>query len=313
MTGTTLAIGAYTAGELAALRDELGAAHIAGPDMLGGLDAAARAAVTAVAYKGQARFGAAEMDLLPRLGIVANYGVGYDAIDLAAARARGVAVTNTPDVLTDDVADLAVAMLLAQARDLIGADRFVRAGAWAATGAYPLQRKVSGARAGILGLGRIGRAIAARLAAFDMEIHYHARGPKQTPGWTFHADPVELARGVDFLVVALVGGPETAGYVSAAVIEALGPKGVLVNIARGSCVDEAALLDALETGRLGGAALDVFRNEPDIDPRFRALTNVVLQPHQASATDATRAAMARLQRDNIAAFHAGCPLPTPVV
>ncbi|TCP43298.1 2-hydroxyacid dehydrogenase [Rhodovulum marinum] len=313
MTGTTLAIGAYDADDLAALRDELGAAHVAGPDLLGGLDQATRAAVTAVAYSGQARFGAAQMDLLPRLGIVANYGVGYDAIDLAAARARGVAVTNTPGVLTDDVADLAVAMLLTQARGLVAADRFVRSGGWAGGGAWPLQRKIGGARAGILGLGRIGRAIATRLAAFGMEIHYHSRAPKQTPGWAFHADPVELARGVDFLVVALVGGPETAGYVSAAVIEALGPAGVLVNIARGSCVDETALLDALETGRLGGAALDVFRNEPDIDPRFHALSNVLLQPHQGSATHATRAAMARLQRDNIAAFHAGRPLPTPVV
>jgi len=312
MTGTTLAIGPYDAAEGAALAEELGATHLAGPDGLGAMAPEARAAVTAVAYKGHAAFGAEQMDMLPGLGIVANYGVGYDAIDVAAATERGIRVTNTPDVLTDDVADLAVAMLLAQVRDLVGAERFVRSGEWAEAGAYPLRRKASGARAGILGLGRIGREIADRLAAFKMEIHYHSRAEKPTPGWTYHADPVALAEGVDFLVVALVGGPETAGLVSKEVIEALGPQGVLVNISRGTCVDEGALLDALETGRLGGAALDVFLNEPDIDPRFRALSNVVLQPHQGSATHATRAAMARLQRDNIAAFLAGRAPLTPV-
>jgi lactate dehydrogenase-like 2-hydroxyacid dehydrogenase len=188
----------------------------------------------------------------------------------------------------------------------------VRSGAWGRDGEYPLQRKASGARAGILGLGRIGREIATRLAAFKMEIHYHSRAEKETPGWTFHADKVALARAVDFLVVALVGGPETQGYVSREVIEALGPTGVLINISRGSTIDEGALLDALEAGRLGGAGLDVFLNEPRIDPRFLALGNVVLQPHQGSATQATRAAMGQLQRDNIAAFRAGRPLLTPV-
>ncbi|WP_424511313.1 2-hydroxyacid dehydrogenase [Rhodovulum euryhalinum] len=291
---------------------ELGAVHLPGPEGLDRLAPENRAALRAVAYKGHAPFGAAEMDRLPGLGLIANYGVGYDAIDVHAARARGIRVTNTPDVLNDDVADLAVGMLLAQARGLVAADRFVRSGDWAAGRDFPLQRKASGARAGILGLGRIGREIADRLAAFKMEIHYHSRSEKETPGWIFHAEPVSLARAVDFLVVALVGGPETAGYVSAEVIEALGPDGVLVNISRGSCVDEAALLDALETGRIGGAALDVFVNEPRIDGRFLGLGTVVLQPHQGSATHATRAAMARLQRDNIVAFLAGRDPLTPV-
>lgn len=312
MTGTTLAIGPYDGAERTGLTEELGAGHIAGPEELDTMSAEARAAVTAVAYKGHAAFGGEQMDKLPALGIVANYGVGYDAIDVAAAATRGIRVTNTPGVLNDDVADLAVAMLLAQARGLVAAERFVRSGDWAAGAGFPLQRKASGARAGILGLGRIGREIADRLAAFKMQIHYQSRSEKDTPGWTFHTDPVALARQVDFLVVALVGGPETAGYVSAEVIEALGPEGVLINISRGTCIDEGALLDALEAGRLRGAALDVFLNEPAIDPRFLALDNVVLQPHQGSATHATRAAMAKLQRDNIAAFHAGRALPTPV-
>ncbi len=175
-----------------------------------------------------------------------------------------------------------------------------------------LNRKVSGGRAGIVGLGRIGREIADRLAAFKMDIHYFARSEKDTPGWTWHADPVALAGAVDYLVIALVGGKETEKFVSAEVIGALGPRGIVINISRGTTVDEAALLDALEQGRIAGAGLDVFLNEPDIDPRFYALDNVVIQPHQGSGTIETRAAMGQLQRDNIAALHAGSDLLTPV-
>jgi lactate dehydrogenase-like 2-hydroxyacid dehydrogenase len=231
---------------------------------------------------------------------------------VAAATARGIKVTNTPDVLSDDVADIAVAMLLMQGRRMVQGDAFVRSGRWQAGEEFPLNRKLSGGRAGILGMGRIGREIADRLAAFKMDIHYWARSEKPTPGWTFHADPVSLARSVDYLIVALVGGPDTRNMVSAEVLSALGPRGILVNISRGSVVDEAALLDALESGRLGGAGLDVFLNEPRIDPRFLALDTVVLQPHQGSGTVETRADMAKLQRDNIAALHAGKPLLTPV-
>jgi lactate dehydrogenase-like 2-hydroxyacid dehydrogenase len=191
-------------------------------------------------------------------------------------------------------------------------DAHVRSGAWAGGEEFPLNRKVSGRRAGIMGLGRIGRDIADRLAAFKMEMHYHSRSEKETPGWRYHADPVDLAASVDYLVVALVGGPETENYVSREVIEALGPDGVLINISRGSTVDEGALLDALEAGRLGGAGLDVFRDEPRVDPRFHALENVVLQPHQGSGTQETRAAMGKLQRDNIAAFLDGRDVLTPV-
>ena len=209
------------------------------------------------------------------------------------------------------MADLAVALLLAESRRMVAADVWTRAGNWP-QGEFPLARKMSGRRIGVLGLGRIGREIADRLAAFKAEIHYFARSEKPTPGWHWHADPVALAAAVDDLVIAVVGGPETAGLVSAEVIAALGPDGILVNISRGSVVDEAALLDALQQGRLRGAGLDVFLNEPRIDPRFLALSNVTLLPHVGSATHETRAAMGALQRQNILALLGDEPLVTPV-
>jgi len=274
-------------------------------------DIAAR--IKAVAFKGHDGFSADMMDALPNLGLIANFGVGYDTIDVAAATARGIKVTNTPDVLTDDVADLAVGMLIAQFRQIPQADAWVRSGNWASKGHYPLLRKVSGKRVGILGLGRIGQAVAKRLAAFDMEICYWSRQPKDTPdGWRHVATPTALAAEVDVLVVALSGGPETVGLCSAEVITALGPEGTLLNISRGTTVDEEALITALENGTLGGAALDVFASEPDPDPRFAALPNVLLQPHQASGTVETRQEMGELQRNNMAAFFAGTPLLTPV-
>lgn len=298
--------------ERARLRGAHPSVHVDGPADMAALDEATRAGIRAVAYKGHKPFGGAGMDLFPALGVIANYGVGYDAIDVAAASARGIRVTNTPDVLSDDVADLAVGMLIAQCRTMMRGEAHVRTGAWAREGEFPLNRKFSGNRAGVVGLGRIGREIADRLAAFKMEIHYHSRTEKQTPGWTYHADVVDLARAVDFLVVALVGGDETKNYVSREAIEALGERGVLVNISRGTTVDEAALLDALETGRIAGAGLDVFLNEPNIDPRFLSLQNVVLQPHQGSGSVETRRAMAVLQLDNITAFLEGRALLTPV-
>lgn len=308
----TLAIGPFNTAEREALSAEFGSTLLAGPADLARLDEGARAAVRAVAYKGGQPFGAAQMEMLPGLGIVANFGVGYDAIDVAAADARGVKVTNTPDVLNDDVADIAVALLIMTGRRMVQASDWARSGNWAERGEFPLNRKVSGGKAGILGLGRIGREIANRLAAFKMDIHYWSRSEKDTPGWTHHDDPVALAEAVDYLIVALVGGQDTAGMVSRQVIRALGPRGILVNISRGSVVDEEALLHALESGVLAGAGLDVFLDEPRINPRFYALDSVTVQPHQGSGTVETRAAMARLQRDNIAAFLAGRPLPTAV-
>ncbi|MCJ7871420.1 2-hydroxyacid dehydrogenase [Marinovum sp. 2_MG-2023] len=307
-----LAIGPYSASEAEAHGAALECVFLDGPDAVSGLDQATRDGVVAVAYKGHHPFGAAEMDLLPNLGVVANYGVGYDAIDVVAADARDIKVTNTPGVLNDDVADLAVAMWLMQGREMEQASAWARDGKWAGESPYRLNRKVSGAKVGVVGLGRIGREIADRLAAFKTEIHYHARSEKETPGWTYHADVVSLAGAVDFLFIALVGGPETENYVSKEAIAALGPRGVIVNISRGSTVDEGAMLDALEAGELAGAGLDVFLNEPDIDKRFYDLPNVVIQPHQGSGTHETRAAMAQLQRDNVSAFLAGEALKTPV-
>ncbi len=307
-----LAVGPYTEAERDAFIAELQPTFISTRAELDALDDAACAAIKAIAYKGHRPFGPAEMDRFENLGVVANFGVGYDAIDVDAASERGIKVTNTPDVLNDDVADLAIAMWLMQGREMRQAEAWVRDGSWAEKGSSPLNRKVSGGTVGIMGMGRIGRDIADRLAAFKTEVHYHARSQKETPGWTYHADPVELAKAVDYLFVALVGGPETEKYVSKEVIAALGERGVIINISRGSTIDEEAMLDALESGALAGAGLDVFVGEPKVNPRFVKLDNVVLQPHQGSATHETRAAMAKLQRDNVAAHLAGNDLLTPV-
>ncbi|EAU42549.1 D-isomer specific 2-hydroxyacid dehydrogenase family protein [Fulvimarina pelagi HTCC2506] len=277
------------------------------------LDEAARNKIEAIAYIGHHAFGGDLMDLFPNLGLIANNGVGYDAIDVDAASQRNIKITNTPDVLSDDVADLTVAMLLAQLRSLSRAEQHVRSGAWDQKQPFPLQRKMSGGKVGIIGLGRIGREIADRFAAFKMEIHYWSRKSKDTPdSWIYHENALDMMGAVDFAVVALVGGPATEDFVTKEMIEALGPRGILVNISRGTTVDENAMIEALQDGRLGGACLDVFRNEPHADKRFYDMENVVLQPHQASATVETRAAMGKLQRDNVKAFIAGQPLLTPV-
>lgn len=246
----------------------------------------------------------------PRLEVISIYGVGYDAVDLAAARARGIKVANTPDVLTDDCADLAVAMLLALARGVVKAEAFAR-GPWT-QGAFPLTRRVTGMRVGILGLGRIGTEVARRLEGFRCEIAYAARSQRDVP-WAYEPDPMALAARSDALIVTALANAETRHIVNAPVIAALGPQGLLVNISRASNIDEAALLDALEAGRLGGAALDVFEGEPNLNPRFLSLSNVLLQPHHASGTLETRKAMGQLMRDNLTAHFAGRPLLTPVL
>jgi lactate dehydrogenase-like 2-hydroxyacid dehydrogenase len=251
------------------------------------------------------------MQALPKLKVVANFGVGYDSVDVAHATQRGIKVTNTPGVLNDDVADLAVALLLAVRRRLVAADRYVRQGGWLKAN-YPLCEKLSGSKVGILGLGRIGKTLARRLAAFDCELHYHGRQEQAGQAFRYHADLVAMAREVDNLVAILPGGAATKGIVSRAVLEALGPKGVFVNVGRGSAVDEAAMVELLVSGKLGGAGLDVFVDEPRVPEQLFALDNVVLQPHQGSATAATRAAMGYLVVDNLDAHFAGRPLLTPV-
>jgi lactate dehydrogenase-like 2-hydroxyacid dehydrogenase len=257
--------------------------------------------------------GKALIDGLPKLEIVGVYGVGVDAVDLATARARGIRVTNTPDVLTIGVAELALALMLAVARRIAYNDRYVRAGRWPKEGDPVLANNLAGKRLGILGLGRIGHAVARRASAFDMQICYCGPHRKDDVDHQYVPDLVEMARAVDCLVVTCLGGPTTKGLVDRRVIEALGPQGWLINVARGSVIDVPALVEALVQGKLGAAGLDVFASEPDVPAALLAMDNVVLQPHQASATWETRDAMGQLVVDNLTAHFAGEPLPTPVV
>jgi lactate dehydrogenase-like 2-hydroxyacid dehydrogenase len=270
--------------------------------------------VEAIATRGDLGASEAMIAACPKLKMISVFGVGYDAVHLASCKARGIRVSNTPDVLTEDVADIAVAMLLALVRRTGPAEAWVRSGDWAAKGMFPLTRKVSGTRAGILGLGRIGMAIARRLQGFGMDIAYSARAPKPgAEGWAFVPDAVALAERSDHLFVALAATAETRHIVNARVLEALGPDGTVINISRAANVDEAALLDALEGGRIAGAALDVFEGEPNLNPRFLSAPNVLLQPHHGSGTVDTRKAMGKLMRDNLTAHFAGQPLLTPVL
>ncbi|MBD8687608.1 MULTISPECIES: 2-hydroxyacid dehydrogenase [unclassified Rhizobium] len=269
--------------------------------------------IRGIATRGELGASRELIEALPNLEIISIYGVGYDAVDLAAARERNIRVTNTPDVLTKDVADLAVGMMLAQARGMIGGDAWVRTGDWT-RGAYPLKSRAHGKRVGVLGLGRIGFEVARRLAGFDMDIAYSSKAPKDhAADWTFIADPVELAARSDFLFVTLAASAETRHIVDRKVIEALGPEGMLINVSRAANIDEEALLDALETRTLGSAALDVFAGEPHLNPRFLKLDNVLLQPHMASGTFETRKAMGALVFDNLSAHFDGRTLPTPVL
>jgi lactate dehydrogenase-like 2-hydroxyacid dehydrogenase len=273
--------------------------------------AAHAASVDAVVSSGKTGVTAALLDALPNLKLVAHFGVGYDNVDVERARARGVVVTNTPDVLTDCVADLAMALLVDVARGISAGDRYVRAGRWLEA-PMPLATRVSGKRLGILGLGRIGRAIAARAEGFDMEIRYHNRRQVPDSPYRYEHSLAGLASWCDFLMLATSGGEATRGIVSGAVIEALGPKGFLVNIARGSVVDQPALVAALRERRIAGAALDVFADEPRVPEELLALDNVVLAPHIASATTETRAAMGQLVLDNLASFFETGRTLTPV-
>lgn len=266
----------------------------------------------AVATRGELGASAALIDLCPKLEIIACYGVGVDAIDLARARARGVRVTNTPDVLTEDVADFAFALVLAHLRKLIDGDAHVRSGAWS-VGSLPLGSSLRGKTLGILGFGRIGRAIARRAEGFGVTIAYCDVAPAAGCAFAYYENSVALASASDILVAAVAGGEATRNVVDAGVFEALGPTGLFVNVSRGSVVDEPALIDALARKRIGGACLDVFWNEPNVDRRLFDFDNVILQPHQSSGTVETRQAMGKLVRDNLEAHFAGRPLLTPVV
>lgn len=272
------------------------------------------AEVRGIVTRGDLGANRAMIEACPNLEIVVVYGVGFDAVDLDACRERGVRVTNTPDVLTKDVADFGVAMMLGLSRNLVAGEAWVRSGDWAAHGVLPLSRRVWGKRAGVLGLGRIGYQIARRLAAFDMQISYSDVAPKDyAADWAFVADPVDLARQSDYFFVALAASAETRHIVGREVIEAVGPEGMIINISRAANIDEQALIPALSAGTLGAAALDVFEDEPNLDPRFLDLPNVLLQPHQASGTVETRKDMGQLMRDNLTAHFSGRPLLTKVI
>ena len=271
--------------------------------------------IRAIFASGESKVTAELIAQLPALEIISVMGVGYDGIDVAAAKAQGVMVTHTPDVLNDDVADLAIGLMLSTARQLPAADRHVRTGLWP-QGLMPLARKMSGARIGIVGMGRIGQAIAQRALGFNMTVAYTARSAKPALPWAYLPDAVSLAAVSDFLVVITPGGAGTRKLINAEVLAALGTssaqKGILVNVARGSVVDEAALIEALEQGVIAGAGLDVFENEPHVPERLRALPQVVLAPHIGSATGQTRQAMADLAFANLQCQLSGQPVQTPV-
>lgn len=270
---------------------------------------AARIAVTSVRYG----ISKAVMEQLPALQAVCSWGAGYDTLNMQAASERGLCVSNTPGVLDDCVADLAWALLLSTARRTHIGDRYVKTGQWRTRGTFPLSTKVSGKRLGILGLGRIGEAIARRATGFDMDVRYHNRQARTDTPYQYEHSLVELAKWSDFLVVACVGGPQTYHLVDGEVMCALGPQGVLLNISRGSVIDQMALIAVLSDGRLGGAGLDVFEDEPNVPFELMNMDRVCLMPHVGSATYETRAEMRDLVFDNVVSFHETGRLLTPVV
>lgn len=270
--------------------------------------AAPPASTRAIVGGGMVQVDTELLNQLPALEIVAIHGVGHDRVDLDAVRARGVQVTTTPDVLTDDVADLAIALLFAVERGIAANDRQARAGVWS----VPLSRRVTGRRIGIFGLGRIGMAIARRVAPFAGAIAYTARHARPELDWHYHPDIAALATESDVLILAAPGGADTEHVVNADILSLLGSRGVLVNIARGSLVDQDALIDALTDGTIAGAGLDVFAAEPAIPDALKTMPNVVLSQHQGSATIECRAEMAALVLANLDAHFAGRPLLTPI-
>lgn len=268
--------------------------------------------IRGIATDGGLGAGTDVMTKLPALEIVSCYGVGTDAIDLAHARDRGVIVTNTPDVLNDDVANMAVTLVLATSRTLVANDAYVRQGRWTGEGAPPLARSIRGRKVGILGLGRIGKDIAEKLGVFGCEIAYHGRTRQDGVPYEYFDDLTDMARACDFLIAICPGGPSTNGIVNAQVLEALGPDGTFINVARGSVHDEADLVAALESGKLGMAGLDVFAAEPQVPETLMKMDNVILQPHQGSGTVETRRAMGDLVIENLRRHFAGEPVKTPV-
>ncbi len=266
--------------------------------------------ITAIANGGGV--GRDMIEALPNLKLVAHFGVGYDPVDVAACRDQGVSVTNTPDVLNDAVAEMTLGLMLALERRIVQADGFVRAGKWE-SGGYGLTGELTGKTAGIMGLGRIGKEVARRLQAMKMNVVYHGRTEQRHEPFPYYASLKDMAAASDWLIVIVPGTAETRQAVNADVLKALGPSGALLNIGRGTVVDEAALIACLQDGSLGGAALDVLEDEPKVPDALRGMDNVVLQPHQGSATHKTRWAMGDLVVRNIKAHFAGQPLISQVV
>ena len=305
---TVLMTGAYPDQDMAALEKDYDIIKLwEQPEAI-----ASRAAeVRAVLTRGDLGTSKALVDSLPNLEFIGCFGVGTDGIDRSATIPRGIRIANTPDVLTEDVADIAFALMLAVARKVVKGDAFARDGRWT-KGNLELVTRVNGKRLGIIGLGRIGKAIARRGEAFNMPISYFGRHAQDDVAYSYYNDLLLLAANSDFLVAIVPGGAATTNLVDATVLKALGPDGYFINVSRGSVVDEPALIEALENKAIRAAGLDVFWNEPNIDPRFAKMENVVLHPHHGSGTVETRRAMGQLVRDNLAAFYAGRPLLTEV-
>ncbi len=265
----------------------------------------------AITYS-SARGDAATLARFPKLEIVSTFGVGYDHIDANYAREHDIIVTNTPDVLTEEVADLAMGLLIATLREFIKADRYVRSGLWTAQ-SFPLSvGSLRDRKVGMVGMGRIGQAIARRLDASQVPVVYHTRNPAPDLSYRHYPDLIEMAKAVDTLVVIVPGGPSTAKMINAEVMKALGPRGVIINVARGTVIDEQALIAALKSGTILAAGLDVFEKEPNVPDELKAMQNVVLLPHIGSASVVTRNAMDQLVVDNLKAWFAGKPPLTPV-
>jgi lactate dehydrogenase-like 2-hydroxyacid dehydrogenase len=265
-------------------------------------------AVTYNTVRGDAR----TLARFPRLEIVSSFGVGYDHIDAAYAREHNIMVTNTPDVLTEEVADIAMGLLICTLREFVKADRYLRSGLWHAQ-QYPLSvGSLRDRKVGMVGMGRIGQAIARRLEASNVPVAYHTRNPVPGLSYKHYPDLIEMAKAVDTLVVIVPGGPATTRMINAEVMKALGPRGVIINVARGTVVDEQALIAALQSGTILAAGLDVFEKEPNVPDELKAMQNVVLLPHIGSASVVTRNAMDQLVVDNLKAWFAGKPPLTPV-
>lgn len=306
-----LLIGNVTDRMMARFEAEFNVHPLPGDDDLPGFLAETGASITAVATDGHYGVRPDIMAGLPNLKIVSSYGVGYDAIDAPAAAARGIVVTHTPNVLNDEVANTTIMLWLAVSRNLVTNDAYVRSGAWERDGAAPLSKSVQNRTVGILGLGRIGQAIAERVAMFDGTVVYHSRGQKDVP-YQYYGDLTEMAAACDVLICITPGGPETRHLVNEEVLTALGPDGILINVSRGSVVDEPALVRALQNGTVGGAGLDVFDKEPVVPAELFKMDNVVLQPHIGSATVETRQAMGDLTCDNLSQFLKDGTTLTPV-